>query len=309
MHKEPHTAKSVNRKITWDRARQWPLLRILLGCSAIVVPLLVALPALDWLKKEIPLVGRISHAISLTNLLTMVLAILAYRFYVSRVERRPVIEFAARGAFLELFGGVLLGAAMFTLTLAILWMTGYYRLTGMGAWGVLFPAAMAAANAAITEELIFRGVIFRISEQASGTWLALIISAALFGAVHFLNPGAGLQGAVSIMLEAGVFLAAAFLLKRRLWFPIGAHFAWNFTQGGIFGLAVSGRKSASLLQGEVSGPLWISGGVFGLEASVAAIAICFLVAMLLLLRAAKNGMWVKAPWTRTSLARNDRQTI
>ncbi|PFH04669.1 hypothetical protein BCF11_5458 [Collimonas sp. PA-H2] len=297
----PMTSSS-ERKISWQSASQWPLLRILLGIGAIVIPIALAQFALSQLKGAVPLAHDIARAISLGNLLTIVLALLAYRFYVHSVERRRCDEFSSSSAFLELSGGVLLGAAMFSLVLAILWLTGHYRITANGAWSTLFPAAMAAGAAAVSEELIFRGLIFRISERALGTWLALLISAALFGAVHYLNPGAGLQGALSIMLEAGIFLAAAFMLKRRLWLPVGAHFAWNFTQGGIFGLAVSGGKGSGLLQGEVSGPLWLSGGVFGLEASVVAIAICFLVATLLLLRAAAKGNWVKAPWRHRSLA-------
>jgi hypothetical protein len=62
------------------------------------------------------------------------------------------------------------------------------------------------------------------------------------------------QGALSIIFESGVLLAAAFVVTRRLWFPIGMHFAWNFTQGGIFGVAVSGGAASGLFRGQLSGP-------------------------------------------------------
>lgn len=97
--------------------------------------------------------------------------------------------------------------------------------------------------AAVTEEIVFRGVFFRLSEASLGTPLALLTSAMVFGLIHFLNRHATVQGAASIIFESGVLLAAAFVVTRRLWFPIGMHFAWNFTQGGLFGVAVSGSAT------------------------------------------------------------------
>ena len=69
--------------------------------------------------------------------------------------------------------------------------------------------------------------------------------------------------AIAIMLEAGVLLGSAYFLTRRLWLPIGLHIGWNFTQGGVFGIAVSGHPSSGLLQAVLSGPTWLSGGAFG----------------------------------------------
>ena len=92
--------------------------------------------------------------------------------------------------------------------------------------------------------------------------------------IHLLNGHATLQGALCIIFEAGILLAAAFMLTRRLWLPMGMHFAWNFTQGGIFGVAVSGGATAGLFRGELSGPTWLSGGAFGAEGSVVALVLC-----------------------------------
>jgi hypothetical protein len=141
-----------------------------------------------------------------------------------------------------------------------------------------------------------RGIVFRISEELVGTWGSLAISAGLFGVLHLANPHATLTAAVAIALEAGVLLAAAYLVTRRLWFAIGLHAGWNFTQGGIFGVAVSGFEAKGLLKGSLSGPPWLSGGEFGAEASLIAVAVCVSAALPLLLFAARGGQWRAAPW-------------
>ena len=80
-----------------------------------------------------------------------------------------------------------------------------------------------------------------------------------------LNPEATWIAVLCIAVEAGVLLAAAYITTRRLWLPIGLHFAWNFTQGGIFGVPVSGFRVRGLLKSTLTGPELLSGGAFGAE--------------------------------------------
>jgi hypothetical protein len=141
-------------------------------------------------------------------------------------------------------------------------------------------------------------VIFRISEESLGTPLALALSAAIFGLIHLFNPHSTLWGAIAIILEAGIMLGAAYILTRRLWFPIGIHFAWNFTQGGIFGVAVSGSRSTGLLRGTLSGPDWLSGGEFGAEGSAPAIVLCATAGIVLLAIARRKNHFVQPFWRR-----------
>lgn len=65
----------------------------------------------------------------------------------------------------------------------------------------------------------------------------------------------------------------------------GLHAAWNFTQGGLFGLPVSGTPTAGLVRSVVDGPWLMSGGAFGIEAAPTAVALCMLTAMILLRKA------------------------
>lgn len=204
----------------------------------------------------------------IVGLATAVLAVPAYAWIVRRTERRAATEVAAPGAGAATVRGMLIGTAMFAAVIGIIYLLGGYRIDGFGsvtgAVGIL--GFMAAA--AVTEELLFRGVLFRIIEERIGTYLALGLSGLVFGLAHIANPDADLWGATAIAIEAGCMLAAAYAATRTLWLPIGLHFAWNFAQGGVFGTQVSGNgDSEGLLEGTTSGSVLLSGGEFGPEAS------------------------------------------
>jgi hypothetical protein len=150
---------------------------------------------------------------------------------------------------------------------------------------------------AVIEEVLVRGFIFRVLSVGTGTWIALLLSAALFGALHASNPGATAFSSIAIALEAGVLLAAAYVVTGRLWLSIGLHAAWNFTEGSIFGMSVSGGKqSASLISGTLSGPAMLTGGAFGPEASIVAVLVCLALAVLLLQHAVRSGRIERPPW-------------
>lgn len=244
-----------------------------------------------------PWVGRPTDAV-LGALVLCVLGWLAYRAYVRLVERRPGVELGAQGAVRELGAGLVLGGALFGVTIGVLAALGLYTVSGLRpASSMVLPLAISV-GAGVIEELLFRGVIFRIVEASLGTWIALAISAALFGAVHLGNPNATWLAAAAIGLEAGIMLAAAYVLTRRLWLPIGIHAAWNFVQGGIFSVAVSGGRSDGLLVASLSGPEWLSGGEFGAEASIVAIVVCTAFGIALLAMAARRGQFIAPFWRR-----------
>jgi hypothetical protein len=127
-------------------------------------------------------------------------------------------------------------------------------------------------------------------EDWLGSWPALVLTASLFGASHLLNPHASPWGAVAIAVEAGAMLAAAYVATRTLWLPIGLHSAWNFAEGGIFGMSVSGTdQPRGLLQSTLSGSTWVTGGDFGPEASVFSVLVCSTVTAAFLVLARRRG--------------------
>jgi membrane protease YdiL (CAAX protease family) len=145
---------------------------------------------------------------------------------------------------------------------------------------------------------MLRGVFFRLIESWLGSWIALILSAAVFGALHLGNPNASLLAGSAIALEAGVMLAALYMLTRRLWAAIGLHAAWNFSQGGIYGIPVSGFKQDGILIPRISGSDLLTGGSFGAEASLPAIIVCTAFGIALLVLAYRRDRFVKPFWLR-----------
>lgn len=224
--------------------------------------------------------------------------LLAYAGYVRLVERRPVDELGLRGAIPEFGAGYLLGAALFTAVISTLGLLGVFQILSRNPAVVVIAPFVWMIMHAVLEELLFRGLIFRLTERSLGSVAALLISAAIFGAAHIFNPGANLFSALAICIEAGILLGVTFMLTRRLWFCIGVHAAWNFVQGGVFSVPVSGTDLPGLLQGRLEGPVWLSGGAFGAETSTVAVAICLLVAVLLYRVLQKRGEVMLPYWKR-----------
>lgn len=276
------------------RAMKSPFLRLPLALVFLIPVMVLQALTPRWTR---PFVGRPGDAV-LGALVACVLGWVAYRAYVKLIERRRGIEFGAQGALREFGSGLVIGAALFSATIGALAALGLYTVQGWRDPVVMIAPLAMSMGAAVIEELLFRGAIFRIIETSLGTWIALVISAALFGLVHLGNPNATWLAAAAISLEAGVMLAAAYVLTRRLWLPIGIHAAWNFTQGGIFSVAVSGGKTDGLLVANLSGPSWLSGGEFGAEASVVAMFWCTALGVWLLVLAARRGNFVAPFWKR-----------
>ena len=136
-----------------------------------------------------------------------------------------------------------------------------------------------------------RGVVFRRLEQGLGTTIALVISAVLFGLMHAGNRGATWISTLAIVLESGVLLGLAYTATRSLWLPIGLHFGWNFTEGGIFGAAVSGGQNTGLIVAPLSGSPLITGGAFGPEASLAALIVSLCASTALACYVVREGAW------------------
>jgi len=217
--------------------------------------------------------------------------VVVYRLLVRWMEKRQASELVVARAPRGLVGGIVFGAGLFCAVYAVLWALGVAHFNGIGTT-VRLPLAFALSLlAGFGEEIIFRGVVFRLFEEGFGTTVAVLLSGAIFGALHAANPGATLASSAAIAVEAGFLLAAAYALTRSLWLPIGLHFAWNFTEGGIFGAAVSGGKINSLLLVPLHGPDYLTGGAFGPEASVAAVGVCLTAAIVMLVLAAQRGEW------------------
>jgi membrane protease YdiL (CAAX protease family) len=229
------------------------------------------------------------------NLVICVFMISVYALLVGIFERRDILELSIkRGARLWACG-LALAVAMFCLIYAVFLGLGTARWQGFAGTAYLLPMAVMALFSGISEELIFRGGVYRITEDMFGTGAALLISGALFGLLHLGNPHASLLAGIAIAVEAGILLGAAYAATRNLWLAIGIHMGWNFAEGGIFGASVSGLPSGQgLFRIPLAGPDWLTGGEFGPEASVVTLAICTAAGLYFVWRTMRTGRWCRA---------------
>lgn len=229
----------------------------------------------------------------------MAIAIVAGYRRLSRIveQRSAVPEVDRQGMWSGLGFGALIGSGLFLVLMLVIAMFGGWQDVSWGSFGGFIATAGTTASVAVVEEVLFRGILFRIIEEHLGTVITLVVSSVLFGLTHLVNANATLWGTISIGLTGGAMTAAAYVATRSLWLPIGLHFAWNFTHAGIFGVALSGSDEApeGLLHTTLSGPSALTGGTFGPEASLIALLVCAVPTFFLLRRAVRTGQIHRRP--------------
>ncbi len=272
------------------RIAQFPLVRLIV-LGGMLFWLMAVVNTLKLEFADTPL-------LSLAVVLAMgALAFAIYYLFVRFVERRPVSELALPRMGREFGTGLLIGIGLYTACVLILMVLGIYRIDGLNPWHYMLPAVPMAVSTGIFEELVFRGALFRIVEEALGSWISLLVSSFVFGFMHLLNPEGTVMGAVFISIEAGLLLAAAYMVTRRLWLSIGFHMGWNYTQSGVFSGIVSGGDSdPGLFRNTIDGPVVLTGGSFGLESSLIAFLLCTTTGVVLLILAVRRGHVVPPFW-------------
>lgn len=272
-----------NASSRWRRMLHHPLARMLAASLAMFLPLALTFALIESL---IPKDGGVAWP----NLVAALVCALGYWMYVKRVERREVTELGGAGAPAEWARGVALGVLLGLLTLAPLWGLSVYRIEGLGDGSPLLKLIPEMVLVSVIEELLIRGVMFRIAEQAWGSWRALVFSTVLFVAAHL--PGEISLMGVLVTAAASLAFTAAFQVSRRLWLPMGMHFAWNYLFSAVFSVPVSGHEAKGWLHGSMTGPAWLSGGPYGVEASAIALLVWAAASALLLRRAYTSGRFI-----------------
>jgi hypothetical protein len=284
----------------WRRIVNFPLVAMLigvvvyyLGISIAGATALLALPRIAGVSLEMKIYA-----------LAVVILIPLYVFVIARLGHPKRNDLNDPSWLRHLSLGLIGGTVIFSIAVLVAGLLGVYRIIGIGSLdGLLAALIVPAIGAAVTEELLFRGILFRWLEEFAGSWVALVLTSALFGAVHLGNDKASLVAAVGIAFEAGVMLGAAYMLTRSLWLPIGLHAAWNFTQGEIYDIPVSGMQAHGLVDARLVGPPLLTGNGFGLEASLIAIVVATAFGLWLLWLAIRRGELVQPWWVRRRLSR------
>jgi len=163
------------------------------------------------------------------------------------------------------------GILFFILVTGCIALLGGYRVGSVNwDWNALIRSLFMFLVVGVGEEVLFRGIVFRMIDDRWGTVVALVVSALIFGFVHITNNNATVWSSIAIAVEAGLLLGAAYKWSGTLWVPIGIHWSWNYFQGPVFGFAVSGNGTPSLITPVIQGSDWLTGGSFGAEASIPA---------------------------------------
>lgn len=233
----------------------------------------------------------------LVGIFASLAAILVYIGLYKHYEERDINELSFKRIGFHLSLGIFLGFLLQSLTIFVMYLKGHYEIIEVNALVSILPALAMAFSSAIFEEILLRGIVFRITEESLGSYLALLISALFFGLMHLGNPNSTLQASIGIALQAGLLLGVAYMFTRNLWFPIAIHFAWNFSQAGIYGASVSGHKmEATLMVSKIEGPEWITGGHFGPEGSIQATVFCLIVMLILFYFCKKQNKLILPYW-------------
>jgi len=282
------------------RLIDFPLMTLLL---AVVVYIMAMALALVFAQKVLPPIPGFTQGMK-AEIVALPVLIIVYKLVISRLGEFKRDDLRGSGAARLASLGLGLGVLIFVISVTIAAVLGIYRIVGQGDTSGLLPALLSAALfPAFNEEILFRGILFRWIEEFGGSWAALLITSVFFGAAHLFNPNASPIAAFGIALEAGLLLGAAYMLTRSLWFPIGIHAAWNFTQGEVFDIPVSGTSVHGLVDAQLVGPPLLTGNGFGLEASVITIVVATAAGLWMLMRAARAGELVQPWWVRRRIAR------
>lgn len=219
--------------------------------------------------------------------------ILLVAFRVRFIEKRKFssIGFHRKNFIGKYLLGFLIGFIMFSSVVLVLKFTGHIifneksRLTvGITSLSGIFLVIPAWMIQSANEEVITRGWLMNVLGARYNVPLGLIVSATVFGALHLMNPNISIIALINIIL-VGFFFGLLIIKTESLWEACGIHAAWNWSQGNLYGFAVSGGKAiaGNLFGYKLVGSEWFTGGNFGPEAGLAATIILSLSIVILLI--------------------------
>lgn len=228
---------------------------------------------IEWLTS-----GTFPVHLELLSFLAVSLVLFAW---VKWVEKRPIVSlgFFKSHWFRELALGFLVGFAQFSLSLGLVWLFGGVELSkvDLSASTLIYVLSLIPfwLIQGGTEELLTRGWLLPILHKRTNLAWAIGLSSSLFGVMHLANDHVTVLSILDIIL-GGVSMGLYMLKRDNLWGAIGLHGTWNFVQGNIYGVAVSGTSAGSSLLTFVNKPGvpdWLSGGQFGTEGSLFAVLV------------------------------------
>lgn len=180
-----------------------------------------------------------------------------------------------RAALKQFSWGALFGFGMVTLVLLACWATGHASFAGFAEHGADLRAYLliwlgGMLLVGVSEELTFRGYALRSLMDGMGFWPAALLLSLLFGAEHLQKPMENVPDILNIVL-LGVALCYSVRQTGALWLAMGFHAAFDFFALAFYGSPNTGNNGLPLehhiLATHIEGPVWLTGGPQGLEAS------------------------------------------
>lgn len=195
----------------------------------------------------------------------------------SLIDKRPWLSYGLKAAHgLAHFGqGLFWGVVTMCAVIAVLLSTHAVtiRFSGASPWSLTLYAILWIAAfflLAIHEEMTFRGYLFFKLARNWSPLTAAVVMSLLFGFAHASNHGETVTGVLSVM-ALGLVCCLAVWRTGSLWWALGLHMAWDWSETFLFGTADSGLPATGrLLVSHASGPVWLSGGSVGPEGSMVA---------------------------------------
>ena len=242
--------------------------------SLATVPLFLAL-------RNIPLFFNNKDLLSLLiTLFSFAFISLLVFFRVKVIEKRSFssIGFNKNNWLKKYSLGFLIGLAMMSIIVLILLPFGYITIeknpiqsVGVSAIASILVILFGWIIQGATEEIVTRGWLLNVLSTKYNIGVGLLISSTLFGLMHLTNPNVNYIAVINIIL-VGLFYGLYVIKTNDLWAVCGMHSAWNFAQGNIFGFKVSGLDVSvgSLIDLNLVGSDFVTGGIFGPEAGITA---------------------------------------
>jgi len=253
---------------------------------AIILTVLIAIIGISILVQEViikSLFDYVEHGIEAQIAETVMFAatFLAVAAWVYFKEGRPVrsLGFLGSGGLRRFLIGLAMGAGMLTFSVVLMLLLGQYErgepveggLVGLAA---LLPALLLVCHWAIqssTEETLMRGYLVQTSALQLPGWVAVLIPAVLFSSLHMLDLGLSEPVSIINIILFAVFASFIALRQGSIWMVCGIHTGWNWFQGNVFGVPVSGNQWLTHVFSFVpkeGANHFLSGGAFGPENSL-----------------------------------------
>jgi membrane protease YdiL (CAAX protease family) len=255
----------------------WRIFVFLLLIIPSFLPIIFILKLIGWL---FPISGGVglTSPINIIFMIGLSITIVIAAYITLRwVDKRPYellgLNFSL-SSIREFLIGCLIGGVNLISVVLLLSALGFLKISWSGINSVVMQTigiyTLVFAGGATIEELINRGYIFQALCEGTRTWIAVFVTSLIFSLIHLSNQHMSVSSILHLFIH-GILYAVVYLKTRSLWAAIGVHWAWNWFQGAIFGIPVSGTTiSNTLFLSHPQGAVIFSGGQFGIEGSILA---------------------------------------